>query len=135
MSQENVELVRAAIDAFNRRDLRALAELSHPDLEFVSVLTGVDAGGATYRGSEAWASYFEVMDETWEEWQVGDFRLFDAGDDRVAGLARVVGKGKHSGVPVDRVVGFAYRIRDGRVWRMRAYPDPNDALEAVGLRE
>ena len=61
MSRENVEIVQRAIDAFNRRDIRALAELSHEDLEFVSVLTAVDAGGASYHGSGAWASYFAVQ--------------------------------------------------------------------------
>ena len=90
MSQENVEVVLWAIVAFNRRDMRGLAEFSHEDLEFVSVLPE-DARGATYRGSEAWTRYFAAMDETWEEWQAEDFRLFDGGEDRVAGLFRLVG--------------------------------------------
>jgi ketosteroid isomerase-like protein len=148
MSQENVEIFHRAIDAFNRRDMRALAELSHEDLEFVSVLTAVDAGGASYHGSEAWASYFAVMNETWEDWhtepasgiagtgvQSEDFRVFDAGADRVACVFRLVGKGKHSGAAVEREVGLACRIREGKLWRMRSYLDPSEALKAVGLRE
>ena len=135
MSRENVEIVRAAYDAFNRRDLIALADLSHEDLEFVTVLTAVEAGGATYRGSETWASYFDSMNETWEEWRVEDFRVFDAGGDRVAAVFRIVGKGKHSGVPVEHPIGLAYRIRRGKLWRMRSYLDPAEALEAVGLAE
>jgi ketosteroid isomerase-like protein len=54
MSQENVEVVRLAVDAFNRRDLARLAELSDRDLEIVSVLTAVDAQAATYRGLAGW---------------------------------------------------------------------------------
>jgi ketosteroid isomerase-like protein len=135
VSQENVELVRRSFEAFNRRDLRALAELSDEDLEFVSVLSAVDAGGATYRGSEAWASYITDMDRTWEDWRAEDFRVFDADDDRVGAVLRLVGKGKHSGVPVEREVGLAYRIRAGKLWRMGAYLDPGDALKAVGLEE
>jgi uncharacterized protein len=135
MSRENVEVVRRAYEAFNRRDLRALAELSHEDLEFTSVMAAVDAGGATYRGSETWASYFAVMDQTWEEWRAEDFRIFDAGGDRVAAVFRLVGKGKQSGVPVDRAIGLAYRIRQGKMWRMRSYLDPDEALEAVGISE
>jgi ketosteroid isomerase-like protein len=135
MSRENVELVHSGLDAFNHRDLRALAELSHEDLEFVTVLTAVEAGGATYRGSETWASYFADMNEAWEEWRVEDFRVFDAGDDRVAAVFRIVGKGKHSGVPVEHPIGVAYRIRQGKIWRMRSYLDPAEALEAVGLAE
>jgi ketosteroid isomerase-like protein len=135
MSQENVELARTSIDLFNHRDLSALAELSQEDFEFVSVLTAVDAGGATYRGSQAWTSYFAAMDETWEEWRVEDSEVFDAGDDGVAAVFRIVGKGKHSGVPVEHAIGVAYRIRQGKLWRMRAYLDPREALKAVGLEE
>jgi len=135
MSQENVELVEALIDAFNRRDLKTLADLSHEDFEFVSVLAGVDADGATFRGSSAWASYIAAMDETWTEWRAVDFRIFDAGDDRLACLFRLVGEGRLSGVPVDRAVGITYDVRDGQFWRVRSYPNPSDALEAAGLSE
>jgi ketosteroid isomerase-like protein len=133
MSQENVELVLRAREAFNRRDLRALAELTHDDFEFVSVLTAVDAGGGTYRGPDAWGSYFARMDDSWADWQVEDFRVFDAGDDRVAALFRLVGTGKSSGARVDRAVGVGYWLRNGKFWQMRSYLDPADALEAVGL--
>jgi ketosteroid isomerase-like protein len=34
MSQENVEIVRAAIDAWNRRDFDSLMNLVHEDVEF-----------------------------------------------------------------------------------------------------
>jgi ketosteroid isomerase-like protein len=135
VSQENVEVVHRAVEAFNRHDHRALANLSHEDLEFLSVLTAVDAGAATYRGPEAWASYFADMDQTWEDWRVTDFEVVDAGDDRVASVIRLVGMGKHSGVPVDREVGQAYTIRQRKIWRLRGYLDPGEALKAVGLEE
>jgi ketosteroid isomerase-like protein len=134
MSQENVDLVWRLVEAFNGRDMGGLAELSHEGLEFVSVLA-VDTGGATYRGSETWTSYFAAMDETWERWQVEDFRVFDGGQDRVVGVFRIVGTGKHSGAPVEHEIGLAYRIREGKLWRMRSYLDPAEALEAAGLSE
>jgi ketosteroid isomerase-like protein len=135
MSQENVEIVARAIDAFNLRDLNALAEISHGDFEFVSVLTAVDTGGATFRGPQAWAGYFAAMDETWAEWRVEDWEVIDAGDDAVASVFRIVGKGNHSGAPVAHAIGVTYRFRQGKMWRMRAYLDPRDALQAAGLAE
>ena len=135
MSQGNVEIVQRAIDAFNRRDFGVLAELSHEELEFVSVLTAVDAAGSTYRGTNAWENYFAVMDQTWDEWRVENIELFDGGDDRVACVFQLVGKGKASGVPVEQMVGLAYRIREGKLWRMRSYREPAEALEAAGLQE
>jgi ketosteroid isomerase-like protein len=130
MPPENVEVVRRSIDAFNRRDLRELAELCHEDLEFVSVLTAVEE--TSYRGKDAFARYLAVMDQTWEEWRTEDHRIFDGGDDRVAGVLRLIGKGRHSGVPVEREVGLAYTIRQGKIWRLRSYLNPVEALEAVG---
>jgi ketosteroid isomerase-like protein len=75
------------------------------------------------------------MDDTWEDWQVEDFRVFDAGDDRVAAVFRLVGTGKSSGARVERAVGLAYWLRDGKIWRMQSFPDPGEALAAVGLSE
>ena len=134
MSQENVEIVATAIEVFNRRDVSALAELSDENLEIVSVLTAANLGGATYQGLEAWTSYFAAMDETWERWQLEDFRLLD-GNDRVVCLCRMVGKGKRSGAPVDRATGITFELQQGRLWRIRSYLDPREALEAVGLSE
>jgi uncharacterized protein len=133
MPQDNLELVRKAQEAFNRRDLGTLAKLTHDELEFVSVLTAVDAGGGSHHGKEAWESYFARMDDSWEDWHIEDFRAFDAGDNRVASVFRLVGTGKSSGARVDRAIGLAYQLRDGKLWRMRSYLDPNEALEAVGL--
>jgi ketosteroid isomerase-like protein len=135
MSQENVEAVYRARDAFNRRDLQALADMTHEDFEFTSVLTAVDAGGSTYRGSASWATYFARMDDAWGDWQAEDFRAFDAGHDRIAAIFRLVGTGKSSGARVDRTIGLAYRLRDGKLWRMQSYLEPREALEAVGLPE
>jgi ketosteroid isomerase-like protein len=132
MSQENVELVKTAVEAFNRRDVRALARISTADLEIVSALTAANLGADTYRGTEAWTDYFAAMDETWTTWRVEDPDLYAAGD-RVACLCRLVGEGKRSGVPVERPVGITYHVREARLWRICSYLDPVDALAAVGL--
>lgn len=136
MSQNNVSVVATAIEAFNSRDVGALVELSEGDLEIVSALTAANLGGSTYRGeTEAWKDYFAAMDETWEEWRIEGAELRDAGDDRVACLCHLVGRGKASGVPVERAVGIVFRISDGKLWRIRSYLDPSEALDAVGLSE
>ena len=135
MSKENVEIAHKVREAFNREDLVDLAEFSDDDLEFISVFTAVDSGGATYRGPDSWAAYFEAMHEAWAEWQIEDFRVLDAGDDRVVSLFRLVGTGRRSGVPVEQAAGLAYWFRNGKIWRLHAYSDHDEALEAVGLRE
>jgi ketosteroid isomerase-like protein len=133
MSQGNVELVQRAWHAFRAEDVPALVEMSHRDLEFVSALSALDA--STYRGPRLWTRYFERMHETWEDWLIEDFRVFDAGDDRVAAVFRLIGTGRSSGVRVEQQSGLVYTLRQGKLWRMRTYLDPADALEAVGLSE
>ena len=135
MTRKNVEFVDKVREAFNREDLRQLAEMSHDDLEFVSVFTAIDSGGATYRGPESWADYFEAIHEAWSEWQIEDFRALDVGEDRVVSLFRLIGTGRQSGVSVERDAGLAYWLRDGKMWRVRAYLDQSQALAAVGLSE
>lgn len=134
MPGENVEIVRRALDAWNRRDLRTLEDdFCHPDFEFVSFFTAVESAEATFRGPAAWSEYAAVMDEMWADWHLEDVQLLDAGDRGVACLMRLVGRGKVSSVPVDRPVGLVYRLRNGKLWRVRSYADPADALEAAGL--
>ncbi len=131
MSQENVEIVRRAIDAFGREDFALVADLCDEDLEFVSIMTAVEE--TTYRGRDAWERYALDMRETWEGWRIEDLRLIDAGDDSVTALMRMVGEGKRSSVPVDREIGIVYRLRDGKLWRVRSYLEAKQGLEASGL--
>ena len=131
MSQENVEIVRTAAEAFNRRDLNALATVSSNDLEIVSTLTA-NLGGASYHGRDAWVSYYAAMDESWEDWRIEDFEVLDARDDRVACVCRLVGRGQDSGVSVDRAVGMTYRLLDARLWRIHSYLEPAEAFETAG---
>ena len=50
-------------------------------------------------------------------------------------LGHVEGRGKASGVPVEMPVGQIFDFRDGKVYRIRSYPDHGEALKAVGLAE
>ena len=65
MSRENVDVVRRAIDAYNRRDLQAMRAEAHPDVE-------VDWSAS--RGLEAWVYRgFEETDAFYENW----FEMFE----------------------------------------------------------
>ncbi len=137
MSQENVEFVRTLIEVFNRRDVKALSDLSEEDLEIASALTAANLGANSYRGcTDAWHRYFADMDDAFDNWHLADgFRLLEAGEDRVVCLCDMAGEGKASGAPVRRAIGIIFTLRDGRTWRIRSYLDPGEALAAVGLSE
>ena len=65
MSQENVEIVRAAYDAFERGDLDAVSELHDPAIEWQTSAEDPDA--ATHRGRVAVRHYFEGYMETFPD--------------------------------------------------------------------
>jgi ketosteroid isomerase-like protein len=58
MSQENVELVRQAFEAFNRDDRATVIRLLAPDVEW-HTLAGPILGASTVRGREAMLTFWE----------------------------------------------------------------------------
>ena len=44
MSEENIEMVRRLVDAWNRRDIEALLDLGGPEIAFVNSPTAVEPG-------------------------------------------------------------------------------------------
>jgi ketosteroid isomerase-like protein len=65
MSQENVELVKAAYEAFNRRDLDTMLALAHDEVVVESRLVAIEGG---YRGLEGvrrwWTNMLDVLPTT-----------------------------------------------------------------------
>ena len=132
MSQENVEAMRAAMEAFNRRDADAFGALFADDAEIVPVRAALE--GIVYRGPDAAAQYCAAIDETWENlaWEIEDMR---DGGDWVLALGRIRGEGRGSGVGIDARAGWIARFSDGLARSFHTYADRREALEAVGLSE
>ena len=68
MSQENVEIVRGAYEAMNKRDYTAFFASVDPEVEFVLPEGGMNAG--THRGHRAVRQFMEGYDESFENFQV-----------------------------------------------------------------
>jgi ketosteroid isomerase-like protein len=130
MSEENVEVVREAVDAFNARDRDRLLGLMDPEIEFRSVFER-----RTYRGLAEMVQFREDLDATLEEFHSEDDRFLDAGEDRVLYLYRVVGRGAGSGVPVSRENAILWHLRNGKLRKGEVYLDQREALQAAGLSE
>jgi ketosteroid isomerase-like protein len=50
-------------------------------------------------------------------------------------IARLVGRGKASGVTVERTWAYVWTLREQRILRMDGYENRREALEAVGLAD
>jgi ketosteroid isomerase-like protein len=130
MSEENIEIARRSIDAYNRRDLDVLRALNHPDVELDwSASMGPDAG--VYRGFEAvlrlYAGYFDAFEEIVVEPEC----FIDAGESVVVpNVSRSRGR---NGIEVFARSTFTLTVRDGKLARVRLFQETEQALKAVGL--
>jgi len=132
MSRENVVLVERLIDAFNRRDVEAFAEITTPDFEWFTSVMAVE--GEIFWGREGIDTYFERMRDAWEEFRGVADEVRDLGE-RVLWRGRLEGRGRVSGVPIDTPLDVVYDFHSGKISRMRSFLDHDEALRAAGLSE
>jgi ketosteroid isomerase-like protein len=135
MSQENVEIVRRATDAWNRGGWKAVTDagLLDDEIEYHDDPRWPEARSTV--GPAALAERFkEVLEILGTDAKAEVEEVFDAGE-QVVLIFRFRGQARASGIPHDYRWGYLYRIRDRRIDFIQAYLDPENALEAAGLRE
>jgi ketosteroid isomerase-like protein len=133
MAQENVEIVRLAVDALNRRDLATLDSLWSEEGELRSRLAASE--GRVFRGRQGIRDYYAWLDDAFEDFRSEVEEIIDAGEDRVVALLRFSARGKASGVPLDQRIGMVVSLRGERIARADSYFSPAEALEAAGIQE
>jgi ketosteroid isomerase-like protein len=80
MASGTAELVRRAIDAFNKHGLDALTGIGTDDFEFVPYLPAT-IETKTHRGPMAFRHYFQDADEVWETIRVRGAEIRAIGED------------------------------------------------------
>ena len=128
MSQENVEIVRKAWDAYSRADYDRVAGFHDPHIVVITL-----EDGAVY-GNDAVLANYERWNEAWEGAKTTLEEVIGRGD-RVFVKDLYRGRGRASGVEVDTRLYEVYTLRDGKVLRIDEYEHRAEALEAAGLSE
>src|SRR5919108_6327351 len=98
MSQQNVQLVRAVFEAFNRRDFEAALGLGHETISWrtlFSVETDVLRGKQEIRA--AWERQIEALDV-----HIEVLELTPLDETRVLAVGKWRGRGSESGAPVEQ---------------------------------
>jgi ketosteroid isomerase-like protein len=131
VSQQNVEMLYEAVDAYSRGDLEAFLKLAHPDVEWYP-FTAQAEGGEAYHGHEGLRRWWSNL--------VGNVGEFEASvsecralGDMVIAFGRLRGQ-FNSGVTLEVEIAWVARYRDGLIVWGRVYRTRAEALEAVGLR-
>ncbi len=129
MSEENVEIVRAALDAYNRGDFEAMLKHASPDLEFdwsrsISPQRGVYS--LDQFPDFTLAGMFESVRTEPDE-------LIDAGEHVITPLIGYFRS--RDGLEVTARFTYLWTFRDGACVRVTIFQTRNEAHEAAGLSE
>jgi ketosteroid isomerase-like protein len=133
MSQENVEIVRQAYEAFNRGGPTAVLPFLDPQVEWHDIADQPDA--VVHHGHqgvlEAFDRWLSAFDEDYKN-EIEE--AIDRGHEVVV-FDRQHGRGAESGVDFHQKLASVWTVRGGSIVRVRFFSKREEALEAVGLSE
>jgi len=124
-------LARDAVAAFNRRDVRALVEMTTDDFEWKTWTGTVEP--TIYRGADGLAGYFRDAD-VWEVLNLDAREFREIGDD-VLVVGTFHARGGGSGLEVRAPYYSAFHASGAKLARVLSLRTEAEALEAAGLRE
>jgi ketosteroid isomerase-like protein len=125
-----METVQAAIEAFNRRDMGAMLELSSSDFEYDWTRSkGLYAG--VYRGLDGFREFTNEQWDMFEEFHVDPHEFVPCGDRFVVVTSTVRATGR-GGVPVKATSSHLYEFGDdGKLVRLTLFQERDEALAAA----
>jgi ketosteroid isomerase-like protein len=133
MSQENVELARKAIAAWNRGGPEAAKQFSAEDCEYHDPPTLPDA--KVIRGRDAVAAHFAANAASVGEMRFAIREALSIRNDCVLLLMDLEVRGAGSGIDMSGSFAQLVEIANGELWRTRSFLSWEEALEAAGLSE
>jgi ketosteroid isomerase-like protein len=131
MSQENVEIVRNGVAAWNRRDAQLWLTYAAPEIEWVPAGPAA-VEQAIYSGYDEVARGLAAVWDTWEVFEFAESELRDLGDS-VLWLGHVKMRGGTSHLELDQEFALQSVVREGKFTRVQAFLSWREALEAAGL--
>jgi ketosteroid isomerase-like protein len=134
MSQENVKLVYAGYEAWNRREIDRIPEIFHPAIVWRTSGLWPDFE-PVYEGHEGVARFWRAMFEPWAEIRIEPEKTHEAGDAVIVG-GQFRGVGRGSGVTTLKEFAHGHLFKDRLVIEMVAYRSWSEALsKAAELAE
>ena len=112
MSEENVEIVRTVLGAWNRNEQERFLDRLDPEIVFDA--TRREVNPKTYVGMEGMRSMLADRDEVWGEFRTEAREFLDAGD-RFAVIGDWVGKGRGSGIEVRQPTAHLFTVDAGHI--------------------
>jgi ketosteroid isomerase-like protein len=129
MAESNIELVRLLFERFANGGIeRALDGLSEQLV--IEIPPEMSAEPDTYRGHQGARRYFDGFDGMIEDLRYEALELIPVGDDVLAHV-RLSGRGASSSLDVALEPYVVHELADGKIVRIRPYPDLDSARAAL----
>jgi ketosteroid isomerase-like protein len=133
VSQEDVEVVRRMMEAFNRDDPDAVVAAFAQDCELYEPPEMPDRLPLGFRGHDGIREWVDKLRS------IADVRFephdFSVTGDVIVSEWAAHGRGQASGVPIQWSTFTVLRMREGKIARAEAFLTMAEALEAAGLEE
>jgi ketosteroid isomerase-like protein len=135
MSQENVEMIRGAIEGWNRGDWGDALKNTAPDF-VLDNSTALGEWRGVHRGADQIQRMWTSFTEPWDSVRIEIEECIEANENVVVTRqeAHFVGR---DGIQLPGPVrsGWVWTIRNGAVAHVAIYNELDDALKAAGLSE
>jgi uncharacterized protein len=130
MSQQDVETVRRAYDAFNRKDIPAVLALYDPQIEWIEAGGGRSPAG-TFRGPQSVANdVFATVPKNFDDFRAQPEQFIDSGE-HVVVVGRFRGRAM-SGATLDAPFVHVNRMRNGKVVGFQNFVEATSWAKAWG---
>ena len=130
MSSQDVEIVQRAHDALNRGDMDALVGLC--DAGFRLDMSDRIFNPAVYEGHEGIRRFYSEVRDVWASYVWQPEEIIEAGENIVA-LLRSTGRGRGSGVEVERDTAMLWSLSGGRAVAVRFFREQDKALRTAAI--
>jgi ketosteroid isomerase-like protein len=130
MSEENVEIVRSAIEVFNRDGPQAVTAFFDPEIEWHDLPEQPDAG--VHHGRKGFLAAYEQFAGGFEDFRFLADEIFAHGN-QVITHHSTVARGSVSGATFDQRGAAVWTLRNGSIVRVEWFGTQGEALKAAGL--
>jgi ketosteroid isomerase-like protein len=142
MSQENVDRLRAFLEPWGREpwtleawEQGGLMVMSYLDPNVVYEDENLpDHVGEAYRGHDGIMRAAKRWLEPYE-WLLVELEEIIGEGDRLASIHRLRSKARRTGIEFDTPLAYAWTFREGKIVHFQSFGEPQEAIEAAGLRE
>jgi ketosteroid isomerase-like protein len=130
VSEENVEIVRRALDPLSEGGVEAMMPFVHDRFEMTTP-SEMAAEPDTYRGRDGIRRWFESFYEVTDRVHIDGENLAEVGEDQVVASLRLTARGGSTGIEATQEAEVLCSLAEGKVRRMSFYPGRPEALAAA----